>query len=117
MAKLKITGKELMDFGFEPGKVMGVALRIVNKEYKHSSIEEVEKILKEVLSSPEDFVDDEILGPIAEVLIPPVEPEQIPITPLNEKKVGITIYGLEGIEKATGQDIAKKIIKYISRNV
>ena len=25
--------------------------------------------------------------------------------------------GLEGIERATGQDIAKKIIKYISRNV
>ncbi|MFT7251690.1 MAG: ribosomal protein S6--L-glutamate ligase, partial [Flavobacterium sp.] len=25
--------------------------------------------------------------------------------------------GLEGIERATGQDIAKKIMKYIARNV
>lgn len=70
MAKLKISGKELMEFGFEPGKVMGVTLRIVNKEYKHNSVDEVEKILKEVLSSPEDFVDNEVLGPIAQLLIP-----------------------------------------------
>ena len=35
MAKLKITGKELLELGFAPGKVMGVALRVINKEYKH----------------------------------------------------------------------------------
>jgi len=70
MEKLKITGKELLEWGFYPGKVMGVALRIVNKEYKYSNIEDVHVILTNVLVAPELFVDDDILGSIAQLLIP-----------------------------------------------
>ena len=98
MSKLKISGKELLEFGFEPGRVMGVALRIVSKEYKHSSIEDVKTILTGVLASPEAFVDHEVLGPIAQLLIPEVkeEPKEIP---LNEKGAPYSVYGADGIEK------------------
>jgi tRNA-splicing ligase RtcB len=98
MAKLKITGKDLMEFGFEPGKVMGVALRVVNKEYKHSSIEDVRVILTGVLASPESFVDHEVLGPIAQLLMPTPEVDN-PEIPLREVGVPYSIYGKENIEK------------------
>lgn len=98
MAKLKITGKELLEWGFAPGKVMGVALRVVNKEYKHSSLEDVRAALTEVLVTPEIFIEDEVLGPIAQLLMP--EPEDLnPEIPLREFGVPYTIYGKENIEK------------------
>lgn len=70
MAKLKITGKDLIDFGMEPGKVMGVTLNIVRKAYKHSDLKTVGDTIKGVLDAPEDYLEDEVLGPIAELLIP-----------------------------------------------
>lgn len=98
MAKLKITGKELMEWGFAPGKVMGVALRVANKEYKHSEIEDVRATLSEVLATPEMFVEDEVLGPIAQLLMP--EPEDLnPEIPLRETGVPYFVYGSENIEK------------------
>lgn len=98
MAKLKITGKELMEWGFTPGKVMGVVLRIVTKEYKYNSIDEVRVILSNVLATPEMFVEDEVLGPIAQLLMPEPEVENSEI-PLREVGVPYTIYGKENIEK------------------
>lgn len=86
-----------MDFGFEPGKVMGITLRIINKEYKYTSLEDVETILKGVLASPEAFVDHEVLGPIAMALIPEVKEEPVEI-PLNEVGVPYVVYGSDGIE-------------------
>ncbi len=73
MAKLKITGKELIDWGYTPGRVMGIALRVVNKSYKHSTLDEVEDLLKKVLETPEDYTEHEVLGSIAELLIPTFE--------------------------------------------
>jgi tRNA-splicing ligase RtcB len=105
MAKLKITGKDLVGFGMEPGKVMGVALRIVNKEFKHSDIDTVRDILKGVLAAPEAFVDDEVLGPIAEMLIP-AEEEEVKEIPLNEVGVPYTVYGGDNIEQGAHDQIS-----------
>jgi len=105
MAKLKITGKDLMEFGFEPGKVMGVALRIVAKAYKHSDLDTVRDILRGVLAAPEDFVEDEVLGPIAELLIP-AEEEEVKEIPLNETGVPYTVYGGDNIEQGAHDQIS-----------
>jgi tRNA-splicing ligase RtcB len=98
MAKLKVTGKDLLGFGFEPGRVMGITMRIVNKAYKHSDIDTVGDILKGVLAAPEDYVNDEILGPIAAELIPP-EVEEIKEVALKEVGAPYTVYGAENIEQ------------------
>lgn len=98
MAKLRMTGKDLIEWGFNEGRVVGKTLDIVRKAYKHSDLEDVKNILLPVLETPEDYLEDEILGPIAELLIP-VEEEIVEITPLNEKGVDIHIYGKSGIEK------------------
>ena len=99
MAKLKMTGKDLIAWGMEPGRVMGIALTILRKEYKHSDIEEVRVIVESLLESPEDYIDHEVLGEIAVELIPPAEPEVPVEIPLNEKGVDVAIYGYKGIER------------------
>jgi len=104
MAKLKITGKELKEFGMEPGKVMGITLDIVRKNYKHSTLEDVRVILEGVLALPEEFVDHEVLGPIAELLIP-VETTEPEIIPLNETGVPYTVYGGDNIEDGAHDQI------------
>lgn len=73
MGKLKITGKELIELGMSQGKVMGIALDIVRKNYNHSTFEDVKVILTGVIASPTSFVDHEFLGPLAELLIPTEE--------------------------------------------
>jgi len=105
MAKLKITGKELIGWGYAPGKSMGIALRIVNKEYKFSTLEDVEDILKKVLETPEDYVEDAVLGPIAVSLIP-VESTEPEVTPLNEVGVPYTVYGGDNIEQGAHDQIS-----------
>jgi len=99
MAKLKMTGKDLIAWGMEPGRVMGTALTILRKEYKHSDIEEVRVIVENLLEAPENYVDDEVLGDIALELIPPEEPEGPKMIDLNDEPVEISIYGSKGIER------------------
>jgi len=93
-----------MAFGMEPGKVMGVTLKIVTKAYKHSDLDTVRDILKAVLLTPEDYVEDIVLGPIAELLIPAVEEEVIEI-PLKEVGVPYTVYGGDNIEEGAHEQI------------
>ena len=98
MAKLKITGKELMEFGMAPGKVMGIALDIIRKNFKYSTLEDVRIIMDGVMAVPEEFLDHEVLGPIAELLIPEEESDN-PEIPLNEIGVPYVIYGRDNIEQ------------------
>lgn len=98
MAKLRITGKELLSIGFEPGKVMGKTLHVVRKVYKHSSWEDVSAILKDLLEDPEKYLHDYNLGEIADMLI--VKEEPVPeVTELEEEKVPSKYYGTKHIER------------------
>ena len=73
MEKLKITGKELMEFGMVPGKTMGIAIDIINKNYQNSTLDEIRVIVTVLNRAPEFFIDHKILGPLAELLIPTEE--------------------------------------------
>jgi len=97
MAGLKITGKDLLEIGFESGKTLGVTLDVVRKGYKRSHWDDVTPILKEMLSDPEAFLNHEILGRAAETLI--VKPVFDPTIPLNDDSVFYGVYGEEGIER------------------
>ena len=104
MGKLKITGKELKEFGFAQGRAMGIALDVIRKNYKHSTLEDVKDILEKVIATPEDYTEHEFLGTIAIELIPVVstEPE---IIPLNDIGVNYNVYGGENIEQGAHDQI------------
>ena len=105
-----MTGKDLLAWGFESGPVMGRTLDIVRKAFKHSDIETVRTILEGVLAAPEDFVEDEVLGPIAEMLIE-VPEEEVKEISLNEIGVPYAVYGRDNIEQGAldQMDVAVKL--------
>lgn len=98
MAKLSIRGKDLRDIGYPEGPVISVAMRVMEKNYKHSTLEEALDILKKILASPAEFMEDAPLNQIADLLVekPKAEDEEIP---LNENGIDFCAFGQEHIEQ------------------
>lgn len=95
MSTCTLTGKDLLEIGFTPGKAIGTALAIMETAYSEIPKEEQLVLLSKVLASPTDYQEDELLAPLAEALLPPKQEEQIPL--LSQAKE-YAIYGAEGIE-------------------
>lgn len=98
MSKLKITGKELRAIGLPEGPVISVAMRVMEKHYKHQTKEAAFDILKAILNAPENYLGDEILKPIAEKLVPEPEPDGVSIS-LNQSGIQFNVFGQEHIEE------------------
>lgn len=73
MKKLNITGKQLRAVGYPQGPVISVAMNVMNTNFKHHSEAEALQILKEILNAPENYLEDEVLGKIADKLAPKIE--------------------------------------------
>jgi tRNA-splicing ligase RtcB (3'-phosphate/5'-hydroxy nucleic acid ligase) len=82
MSKLKIEGKELRAMGYPQGPVISIAMNVMAKNYKHSSKEDAFAILQNILAAPADYLQDDVLGAIAQPLMPkpPTESQEISLT-------------------------------------
>jgi tRNA-splicing ligase RtcB (3'-phosphate/5'-hydroxy nucleic acid ligase) len=98
MAKLKLKGKDLRNIGFPEGPVVSVAMNIMEKAYKHSTLEEALEVLKPVVASPADFLNDAVLGKIAEGLMPKPD-RNADIIPLNTNGISYNVFGADFIEE------------------
>ena len=98
MSKLKITGKELRAIGFPEGPGISLAMAVMQKNYKHHTKEAALDILKSILNTPEPYLKDAVLKPIAEKLIPESTNEHNHI-PLNQVGIHFDVFGQEHIEE------------------
>ncbi len=73
---MNIKGKDLLAVGYTEGKIMGLALAIVAEHYSGTAKSKVMATLKKVKVSPDTFLGDEVLGPLAAALI---EEAQAPV--------------------------------------
>jgi tRNA-splicing ligase RtcB (3'-phosphate/5'-hydroxy nucleic acid ligase) len=98
MSKLKIEGKELRAIGYPEGPVISVAMHTMSKHYKHSGKDAAMDILKNILAAPADYLEDAVLAPIAQQLMPkpPVGGQEIS---LNQNGIQFNIFGQEHIEE------------------
>lgn len=110
MAKIILKGSDLLSIGFTEGRPVGVALRVMQKNYKHSSLDEQLAMLRVVLAAPAAYINDAVLGEIAQVLLSPELNTPLEI-PLRNKGIPYQIYGEAHIEQgALGQmDIAMRL--------
>ena len=53
MAKLKIRGKDLIKLGYPEGRAIGMAVNMMLKHFKRSSLKDVLEILKKILEHPD----------------------------------------------------------------
>ncbi len=98
MSKLKIEGKELRAIGYPEGPVISIAMHTMSKHYKHSGKDAAMDILKNILAAPADYLEDAVLVPIAQQLMPkpPVGGQEIS---LNQNGIQFNIFGQEHIEE------------------
>lgn len=98
MAKLKLRGKDLIKLGYPEGRAVGMAINMMLKHYKRSKLTEVLDILKKVLDDPEYYLNDKVLGRIANELIDKPDSKNKEFA-LSENPETYKIYGAKGIEE------------------
>jgi tRNA-splicing ligase RtcB len=96
--KLKLTGKQLRSIGFPEGPVISVAMQVMEKNYKHHSVDEALAILTNVLEEPANYAEDEILSAIAKYFMPKEDKEAGQEISLNQTGIAFNIFGSEHIE-------------------
>ncbi|RYY64433.1 MAG: RtcB family protein [Chitinophagaceae bacterium] len=97
MAKLKMTGKELRGIGYPESPVISLAMGLMEKHYKHSSLDEALKILSNIKEAPADYLEHPVLGKIAAQLLPKPAAEGAEVS-LNASGITFSVFGSEGIE-------------------
>lgn len=98
MKKLKLSGKQIRAIGYPEGPVVSVAMHTMCTQFKHHSEDDALEILKQILNAPENYLEDEILKPIAEKLMPKSETDGAEIS-LNNSGINFSIFGSEHIEQ------------------
>nr|MBA4141369.1 RtcB family protein [Segetibacter sp.] len=98
MAKLKLTGKQLRCIGYPEGPVISIAMDVMEKNYKRNSVDHALGILKNILEEPVGYVNDEVLGRIANELIAKQKKQEASIA-LKEQGVPYNVFGAEFIEE------------------
>lgn len=99
MSKIKISGKELRAIGYPEGPVISVAMNVMQKKYKHHTKEEVMELLKAVLASPANYLDDAVLALIAKQLMPEEKESEGELS-LNQNGIQFNVFGSEHIEQS-----------------
>ena len=100
-----IDGEDLKHIGYPEGRVIGVALSIIEQHFTSMDRDELMGMLNKVVRYPENFLDDEILSPIAWLLKPPPaisDPTAFSIKPKGEP---YAVFGPEHIEEGAIQQM------------
>ncbi len=98
MNKLNINGDNLRELGYKQGRVVGIALNIIEKYYRKSSREDVMDMLKNILAAPADYLDDTNLAAIADALMEKPKEAEGPEIALRNEQGSYAIYGGDQIE-------------------
>jgi len=97
VAKLRLKGKDLRKIGYPGNVVVGLAIDIANRHYKHLGKDKVLAILEKVVKNPKAYLEDEILSKLANSLVPK---EVIPknLIPLEQNPKDYNVFGAENIQ-------------------
>ncbi|MGV3589116.1 MAG: RtcB family protein [Adhaeribacter sp.] len=96
MEKTTITGTDVLALGYPKGKVIGMALYLLNTHYHDRPVPEQTQILSSVLAAPDQYQEHVFWGPLAQKLL---EPKPQPYLPLPNEYLPFTVYNGAGIEE------------------
>jgi tRNA-splicing ligase RtcB len=109
MKRKVLSGKDLIKLGYPEGRAIGAAINTILKHFRRSEKEETYTMLRKVLTSPKDFINDSIWSKVALELIP-TERKYL-VHELNKTRVDYRIYGASEIEEGARNqmEIAMKL--------
>lgn len=92
-----INGKELMELGLPQGQIIGIALKI-NSKRNGFNRDQMMAHFKQVLETPENYIDDTIFSKLAVALIEKANEKPEDFIQLNPNPKAFSAYGLDHIE-------------------
>jgi len=101
MGKSKLKAKDLKKIPFKTDRAKSIAIEIMQKGFKHVSKDEKLAILENVLSSPEDYLEDQSLSKLAESIIGKIKTYSGFAYDLNDQPAQYKIYGKPNIDQNT----------------
>jgi tRNA-splicing ligase RtcB len=109
--KALITGNDLLAIGYTESNMLGQALQVANSKYAEQPREEVLALLKKVKDYPENFLDDEVLEPLASAIIEEANAPKDETIALITSPEEYKIYGEQHIEQGAKDqmDIAMQL--------
>ncbi len=107
----KINGADLLSIGFKEGPLLGLALDIATTKFKEKKKKAILAIMKKAKEYPENFLDDEIIEPLAKAMIEEANAPKDETIQLICNPVDYTIYGAAFIEEGARKqmDTAMKL--------
>ena len=96
--KTVITGKDLLEAGFTEGPVIGFALTVLEKNELGIEPEALHALLKKLHDYPEEFLDDPILGTVAQKLVEEANAPADETIALKPNGEAYAVYGEDFIE-------------------
>ena len=93
----QINGTDIIELGFPEGKTIGIALKINSKRHGLKRDEMITNF-KNVLETPENYIDDAIFSKLAVALIEKANEKPEDFIALNQNPNQYSAYGLEHIE-------------------
>lgn len=97
--------KELSKIGYNNDQARSLAITTINRHFKHHGKAEILALLQEIRTTPEAFLNDEVLGKIAAVFSDAVKPLQFQTFQLLEQTGLLKIYGGKTIEHGAKQQM------------
>lgn len=96
MTTNKLSGKDLRKMGFPEGKLIGMAMKLLDTHYKGKSSQLKLELMERVIKEPAFYVKHEKLGELAKAIL--AKPARNESKKLQDKRLPYAIYGVEGIE-------------------
>ena len=93
MGKSQLKGKDLRKVDYPSNKFKSLAINILNQHHKYLPKPEKLQILENVLSNPDDYLEDEVLRPLAELLVEVVEKQEFTSYKLKSEPKPYRVYG------------------------
>jgi tRNA-splicing ligase RtcB (3'-phosphate/5'-hydroxy nucleic acid ligase) len=103
-----ITAKDLFYVGYTQGKCLGIALETASAHYAESTVpkQEVMTLFKAVRKQPEQYLQDEVMGRLAQAFQEEIEKEAAKATiALKEQAGSFSVYGADQIEDGAMQQM------------
>ncbi len=106
----QINGNDLLAIGYEQSEALGIALRI-NKKRLGFSREQMMENFKNVLESPENYLDDKNFSKLASALIEKANQKPEDFISLNQTPNDYTLFGADHIEEGAKKqmEVAMKL--------
>ena len=102
-----IKGEDLRSIGFPQGRIIGIAIKLIEQKLAGKSKAEIMNIFSNVLKRPQDYAEDNLLSPVSKELLP----KPVQWIPLKEERDDYNIFGAQHIEQGAldQMEIAMKL--------